>query len=272
LEGELNFKEKTLIMGVINVSPDSFYQGSRVRGAGRAVERALLYEDLGADIIDIGGESTRPGSESISAEEEKKRVLPVLEGVRKRSGIALSVDTYKPEVAAEAVDCGAVIVNDISGLTYENGLEEVVSKAGVYIVLMHIRGVPLSMQQLTNYHDVVKEVSEEMDWSVNKAIKAGIGKERIIIDPGIGFAKTAKQNITILKNLSRFKQKGFPLLVGLSRKSFLGAHTGLEPEDRLIPTVAANAIAILLGADIIRVHDVREASETVKTVDAIKHS
>jgi dihydropteroate synthase len=272
LEGELVFKDKTLIMGVINVSPDSFYEGSTVHGAASAVERALLFEELGADIIDVGGESTRPGSKGIGAEEEKRRVLPVLEGIRKRSRVTLSVDTYKPKVAAEAIDCGAAIVNDISGLTFKNGLEEVVATAGVYIVLMHIRGRPATMQQHTTYGDVTQEVSNEIDLSIEKAIQAGIKKDRIIIDPGIGFAKTAEQNLTILKHLAMFRQKGYPILVGLSRKSFLGAYTGLEPENRLIPTIAANTIAIFLGADIIRVHDVQEAAETVKIVDAIKQS
>ena len=272
MKGDLVFKKRTLVMGIINVSPDSFYEGSRVHETGCAVERALLFEDLGADIIDIGGESTRPGSGEITTEEEKRRVLPVLEGIRKRSSITLSVDTYKPEVAAEAVDCGAAIVNDISGLSFNNGLEDVVAKAGVYIVLMHIRGRPSDMQQHVGYDDVADEVSQELDGSIGKAVLSGIGKDRIIIDPGIGFAKTAAQNVEILKNLPKLKAKGYPLLVGLSRKSFLGKYTDLEPENRLIPTVAANAIAILYGADIIRVHDVREASETVKIVDAIKHS
>ena len=269
---EFVFKERTLVMGIINVSPDSFYEGSRLGDVGKAVERALLFEKHGADIIDIGGESTRPGSEEISSDEEKRRVLPVIEGIRKRSSIPLSVDTYKPEVAAEAVDCGADVVNDISGLSFENGLEEVVASTGVYIVLMHIRGRPVNMQQHANYDDVVEEVSRELDRSIDRAIASGIRKERIIIDPGIGFAKTAAQNVKLLKNLPHLKKKGFPLLVGLSRKSFLGVYTDLAPQNRIVPTVAANAIAIILGADIIRVHDVQEASETVKIVDAIKQS
>ncbi|MBN2324427.1 MAG: dihydropteroate synthase [Spirochaetes bacterium] len=259
-------------MGIINVSPDSFFSGSRVYNTKRAVVRALRFEDLGADIIDVGGESTRPGASGIGIDEEKRRVLPVLEGIRKRSNVTLSVDTYKPDVAAEAIERGAAIVNDISGLRFEDGVGEVVSQAGVYIVLMHMRGRPRNMQQYTEYGNLIEDISGELDVSIDRAIEAGISKSRIIIDPGIGFAKTAEQNLQIIKHLELFKKKGYPLLVGLSRKSFLGASTGLKPEDRLVPTIAANAIAILHGADIIRVHDVKEAAETVKIADAVRRS
>lgn len=272
MKGYIKFGEKTLIMGIVNTTPDSFYPGSRVLDREKAVERALFYEELGADIVDIGGESTRPGSESINGDEERRRVIPVIEGIRKRSGILLSVDTYKPEVAEEAIRRGANIINDISGLTFNNGLEQVVSKTKAYIVLMHIRGTPKNMQKLVYYDDVTRDVSRELDLSIQKAIKAGIDRERIIIDPGIGFAKTAEQNIELIKNLPALKKKGYPVLVGLSRKSFLGEYTGLDEGERLIPTVAANAVLIFLGADIIRVHDVKEALYTVKIVDAIKRS
>jgi len=272
LKQDLDIGGRTLVMGIINVSPDSFFEGSRLYDMKCAVERALQFEDLGADIIDIGGESTRPGSSEISIDEEKRRVLPVLEGIRKRSDITLSVDTYKPEVAADAIEHGATIVNDISGLRFEDGVGEVVSRAGAYIVLMHMRGRPQNMQRHTKYGNLIGEISQELEVSIDRAKGVGISKGRIIIDPGIGFAKTAAQNLQIIKNLALFKKKGFPLIVGLSRKSFLGVYTGLEPEDRLVPTIAANAIAILHGADIIRVHDVKEAAETVKIVDAIKHS
>ncbi len=265
------FDKKTLVMGVINVTPDSFYSGSRVFSASEAVERALHYEQLGADIIDVGGESTRPGSKGISADEELKRVIPVIEGIRKKSDIIISVDTHKPLVAERAIECGVQIINDISGLRFSNGIEQIVAKSGTYIILMHIRGKPFDMQKRALYYNVVEEVSDELDVSIKKALTAGIKRQRIILDPGIGFAKLAEHNLHLLKGLPYLKRKGYPILIGLSRKSFLGAYTNLEPEQRLIPTVAANAISIFQGADIIRVHDVKEAVETVKIVDAIKN-
>ncbi|UCB47548.1 MAG: dihydropteroate synthase [Spirochaetota bacterium] len=258
-------------MGVINVSPDSFYPESRITSTDGAVKRALEFEKLGADIVDIGGESTRPGSEPLDADDEINRVIPVIEGINKRSGVTISIDTYKPEVAKEAIACGATMVNDISGLSFNNGLEFVVAQSQVHIVLMHIRGKPSDMQSYAVYDDVVREVSNELDTSIRKALDAGIEKEKIILDPGIGFAKEAHHSITLIKNLPLLKSKGYPILIGLSRKSFIGAYTGLESEQRLIPTVAANAISIFLGADIIRVHDVHEAAQTVKIVNEIKN-
>jgi len=272
LNKKIEFLEKTLIMGVINVTHDSFYKESRYFNLQEAVDKALYYNKLGADIVDIGGESTRPGSEGVSIQEECDRVLPVIEKIRKDSNVLISIDTYKPEVATKAVELGADIINDISGLSFGKGLENVAAKTGVYIVLMHIRGKPKNMQTKAVYSDVVKEVSDELDISINKALDAGIKKEKIIIDPGIGFSKLKEHNVTLLKNLPLLRKKGYPILIGLSRKSFLGAFTGLEPQERLIPTVAANAISILLSADIIRVHDVKEAIETVKIADAIKRS
>lgn len=266
----IDFGKRTLIMGVINVTPDSFYAGSRNQNKNDAIEKALSFEKSGADIIDIGGLSTRPGSNEIDVKEELKRVIPVVEGIRKRSGILISIDTYRPEVAECVVDCGADIVNDISGLSYNNGLEFIVAEAGTYIVLMHIRGTPFDMQQHAFYDDVITDVSLELDKSIEKALGSGIDKSRIIIDPGIGFAKSAEHNLILIKNLPLIKKKGYPVLIGLSRKSFLGAYTGLPTEKRLIPTVAANAISIFQGADIIRVHDVEEAKITARIADAIK--
>jgi dihydropteroate synthase len=266
----ITFGEKTLVMGIINVTPDSFYSESRSPKRKNAVERVLYFAESGADIVDVGGVSTRPGSEGINLEEELERVIPVVVKVRKKSDVLLSVDTYRPEVARRAIDAGADIINDISGLSFNNGLEDTVAELGVYIVLMHMRGKPEDMQEHTEYSDVVKEVSEELDLSIKKALHAGIEKSKIIIDPGIGFAKLAGHSLSLLKHLPIFKQKGYPVLVGLSRKSFMGAVTGLEPEDRLTPTIAANAISIYQGADIIRVHDVSEAVITAKICDALK--
>lgn len=268
----LTFGDKTLIMGVINVTSDSFYADSRVLNEEKAIERGLFFIESGADIVDIGGMSTRPGSEAIDIEKELKRVIPVVKGIRSRSDVLLSVDTYNPEVAEQAVAQGADIINDISGLSFNNGLEEVVSHKGVYIILMHMRGKPADMQKRAVYNDVINEVLEELDISIEKALGAGIDKEKIILDPGIGFAKLAEHNLTLLRNLPFLKEKGYPVIVGLSRKSFLGAFTGLEPEERLIPTVAANAISIFQGVDIIRVHDVKEAVITAQISDAIRNA
>lgn len=268
----LTFGDKTLIMGVINVTSDSFYADSRVLNKEKAIERGLFFIESGADIVDIGGMSTRPGSEAIDIEKELKRVIPVVKGIRSRSDVLLSVDTYNPEVAEQAVAQGADIINDISGLSFNNGLEEVVSHKGVYIILMHMRGKPADMQKRAVYNDVINEVLEELDISIEKALGAGINKEKIILDPGIGFAKLAEHNLTLLRNLPFLKEKGYPVIVGISRKSFLGAFTGLEPEERLIPTVAANAISIFQGVDIIRVHDVKEAVITAQISDAIRNA
>jgi dihydropteroate synthase len=270
VRGKLVFGTRTLVMGVINVTPDSFYAGSRVEGTAEAVKRALEFVDAGADIVDIGGVSTRPGAAEIPPSEEMERVVPAVEGIRRRSGVPISVDTNRPEIAEAAIERGADIVNDVTGLGSRRGLEAVVRSGGAYIVLMHMRGTPLTMQGLASYADVVAEVSRELDRSIAFALQAGIPEERIIVDPGIGFAKKAEHNLTLIKNLPVFKAKGYPLLVGLSRKSFLGALTGCPPEGRLVPTIAADAIAIFQGADIVRVHDVREAVLTAKVADALK--
>jgi len=287
--------KKTLVMGIINVTPDSFYSGSRTQGIEEAVERALQFEELGADIVDVGGQSTRPGSKAVPVDAEIARVIPVIEGIRKRSNITISVDTFKSEVASRALECGVKVINDITGLgsAFTHAIPEkeipdvstfppvgqglgwqhfgrIVAQSGAYIVLMHMRGTPSDMQSRTAYGDVTKEVSAELDLAIQRAVDSGIARDRIILDPGIGFAKTAEQNLCLLKNLPLIGEKGFPILVGLSRKSFLGVYTGREPEDRLASTIAANAISIFQGADIIRVHDIREAVDTVRIVDALE--
>ena len=280
--------KKTLVMGIINVTPDSFYSGSRIQSIEEAVERAIQFEELGADIVDVGGESTRPGSDAVTEDEEIARVIPVIEGIRKRSNIAISVDTYKSDVASRALECDVQIINDISGLgsalthafseteTPDGSISEwqqfgrIVAQSCAYIVLMHMRGTPSGMQSRTAYDDVSREVSAELDLAIQRAVESGIAREKIILDPGIGFAKTAEQNLTLLKNLQLFRDKGYPLLVGLSRKSFLGVYTGREAAGRLTSTIALNATSIFQGADIIRVHDVREAVDTARIVDALK--
>ena len=294
MKAHIPFGTKTLVMGIINVTPDSFYSGSRIRDTERAVERALQFEELGADIVDIGGESTRPGSAATPDDEEIRRIVPVVERIRKKSDITLSVDTHKIHVASRVLEYGVQIINDITGLGsalihgtdtslspvhgYDQaaaGWKEfgrLVAKSGAYIVLMHMRGTPSNMQSLTTYDDVTKDVSSELDSAIQRAIDSGIALDRIILDPGIGFAKTAEQNLHLLRGLPLIRKKGFPILVGLSRKSFLGVYTGKEPEGRLVSTIAANAISIFLGADIIRVHDVGEAVDTARIVDALRGS
>ncbi len=265
--------KKTLIMGIINVTPDSFYGRSRSGGVEEAAEKALRFEDHGADIIDVGGESTRPGSTAVSVDEEIRRVMPVIEEVKKRTHCFISVDTYKAPVARCAADI-VHMVNDISGLKSETSadLARIVAEKDMYIVLMHMRGTPQSMQDFARYTDVYSQVSEELDESIYNAAAAGIAKERIIIDPGIGFAKKAGHNLSLLKHIPELRSKGYPVLVGLSRKSFLKPYSGDDPEARLVSTVAANAISIFQGADIIRVHDVQEARETARLVDDIKNA
>lgn len=264
--------EKTLIMGIINVTPDSFYAGSRAGGVHEAVERAMRFEEEGVDILDIGGESTRPGSSPVSVDEEIRRVIPVIEQIKKKTRCYISVDTYRAPIAERATALGVQMINDISGLKSEGSadLARIVAESGVYIVLMHLRGMPRNMQKFARYTDVCREVSDELDESLRNAASAGISKERIILDPGIGFAKNAIHNLSLIKCLPYLRRKGYPILVGLSRKSFLKPYSGDDPGDRLASTIAANAISIFQGADIIRVHDVREAVETARLVDDIK--
>ncbi len=266
--------ERTLIMGIINVTPDSFYSGSRSGGVREAVEKALGFEEHGADIIDVGGESTRPGSSAISVNEEISRVIPVIEEIKKRTHCFVSVDTYKAPVARRAAELDVHIINDISGLKSETSVDlaRIVAQNDMYIILMHMRGKPQNMQDFARYTDVFNQVSVEIDESIRIATQAGIAKNRIIIDPGIGFAKNAGHNLSLLKHLPDLRSKGYPVLVGLSRKSFLKPYSGDDPEARLISTVAANAISIYQGADIIRVHDVKEAVETARLVDDIKNA
>lgn len=245
------------IMGILNVTPDSFYDGGRYADRGSAVERAYRMRDEGADIIDIGGESTRPGAQPVSEAEEIDRVCPVIEAVARDIGVPLSVDTSKAGVARAALAAGAAIVNDISGLTFDRGMAGVVAAQGAGLVVMHIQGRPETMQNNPRYGDTVAEIYGFLAAATQKAVEAGIAREKIIVDPGIGFGKTLEDNYIILQNIREFGKLGFPVLVGLSRKSLIGKLYDRE-EDRLPATIALNAAALLGGADIIRVHDVRE--------------
>ncbi|MFH0976423.1 MAG: dihydropteroate synthase [Spirochaetota bacterium] len=256
-------------MGILNVTPDSFYDGGRNFDRKKAIAKAYqLYKD-GADILDIGGESTRPGAQSVSVSEEMDRVCPVIEAIKNDIGIPISVDTYKSEVAEEALKLGASIINDISGLTFDDKMAAIAVKHNAFIVLMHIKGSPKNMQTDPQYDNLLEEIYIFLESSKEKALCSGIAKNKIIIDPGIGFGKTLEDNYRILDNITYFKKMGFPVLIGLSRKSLIGRLYDKE-EDRLFATIGLNSISALNGADIIRVHDVKEHYLALKSVEKLK--
>ena len=261
--------ERTLIMGVINVTPDSFADGGERFDAARAVADGLAMVRDGADILDVGGESTRPGAEPVPLDEELRRVLPVVEGLA-GAGVPLSVDTYKAAVAAEAVARGAVLVNDVSGLLYDLELGKVVAQAGAAIVLMHNRGRSKSMYLEAVYDDVITAVVEELREAMARAEAAGISREAIILDPGLGFAKRAEHTWASLAGLERLQALNRPLVSGPSRKSFLTSATGERaPRDRDWATAAAVTASILGGAHIVRVHNVRAMADVVRVADRV---
>ena len=270
--GSLALGERTLIMGVINVTPDSFSDGGRLLDAAAAIDAGVRMADEGADLIDVGGESTRPGAEPLEASEERRRVLPVIEGLAAKVRVPLSIDTYKAATAEAALGAGASLVNDVSGLRYEPNLGEVAARHRAVLVLMHTRGRSKDMYQQASYHDVVAEVLDELRESMAFAGKAGVPSERIILDPGLGFAKEAAHSYEVLARLSEFAELGRPLLVGPSRKSFLAKPIGTQvpAADRDWPTAAAVAAAVLAGADIVRVHAVREMVQVVRVADEIR--
>ena len=261
---------RTLVMGILNITPDSFYAGSRKRGTAEALDSALEMETAGADIIDIGGESTRPGSDFVGAEEEIARVVPVISAIRERTAIPISVDTRKAAVAEAALSAGADMVNDVAALRDDPGLADVVRKRGVPVVLMHMRGTPKTMQENPEYADPVREITEELRSLVQNALSLGIWEERIIVDPGIGFGKRLSDNLAILRNLDLLAELGLPVLVGLSRKSFIGGILDKPAEERLWGTLAANSAAVMKGAAILRVHDVAATADLVKVLHAIR--
>jgi len=266
----LDFRKDIYVMGVLNCSPDSFYPGSRVPEIGQALAQASSMIDSGADILDIGGESTRPGSDPVETAQEIERVVPVIAEIRNRSDVLISIDTRKTEVAEKALDAGADLVNDISALRGNRPLAESIAARGVPVILMHMRGEPKTMQENPYYEDTIAEVIESLSDSVEFALSAGIGEDRIIIDPGIGFGKRFQDNLAIIRGLGSLRSLGYPLLVGLSRKSFIGTVLEKEVGERLIGTVAANMLALMNGADILRVHDVAEALDTVKIFEAVR--
>lgn len=268
---ELSLGERTLVMGVLNVTPDSFAAGGLHLDPERAVEAALQLVADGADLVDIGGESTRPGAEPLPAEDELARVLPVLDRLAGRVRVPLSIDTYKAVVAEAALDRGATIVNDVSGLQYDPALAGVVARRGAALVLVHNRGRSARMYAHARYQDVAAEVAAELAARIDAAVAAGIPRERLILDPGLGFAKRADDTYAALAGLERLAALDRPVLVGPSRKSFLQAALGERgPDAREWGTAAAVAAAVLLGAHLVRVHGVREMVDVVRVADRIR--
>lgn len=271
-EFSLDFSRKTYIMGILNVTPDSFTDGDRFFHKDSAIAHGLKMVEDGADIIDVGGESTRPGSEPVSIKEELRRIIPVIESLSKRINVPISIDTYKSDVARRALDAGASIVNDISGLRFDPDMPKVVAGYNVPVVIMHIKGTPKNMQVNPLYEALIPEIIDYLRIGIRLAMNSGVKEDMIIIDPGIGFGKTFEHNLEILKNLREFTLLEKPLLVGPSRKAFIGKilndATILE---RLEGTAAAVAVSIMNGANIVRVHDVKEMVKVARMTDTIKN-
>jgi len=273
----LTLGTRTLLMGVLNVTPDSFSDGGKFLDPQSAIEHALEMERAGADLLDIGGESTRPGSTGTAAEAELARILPVLEGLRGVLKIPIAVDTRKSQVAEAAISAGAQLINDISGLRFDPRIAEVAYRRGVPLILMHMRGEPATMQEGPFARDVMKDVAQGLRASIRKARAAGVRKSQIIIDPGIGFGKSFEQNYELLRKLPELAKLGYPLLVGTSRKGFLGATLARNgkpapPEERLEGTAATVTASILGGAHIVRVHDVAEMAQVARVADCLLDS
>ena len=272
--GALKLGERTLVMGVLNVTPDSFSDGGKFFDVKRAVQHALAMQRIGADIIDIGAESTRPGSREISASEELRRLLPVLEALRGKLKVPISIDTQKTAVAEVALGAGAQIINDISGLLSDPRLAQVAARHGAPLILMHIRGTPRTMQKGPFARDVMKDVASGLRRSIAVARKHGVPKSQIVLDPGVGFGKSFAQNYELLARLPELAKLGYPLMVGTSRKGFLGATLAKNgkpapAEDRIWGTAATVTASILNGAHIVRVHDVAEMAQMARVADSL---
>ena len=266
-----NFTNRSYIMGILNVTPDSFSDGGKFNHRDRAVARGIELVQHGADIIDIGGESTRPGAAPVSPEEEAERVIPVIRSLAGKVDVPLSVDTTKADVAQKALDAGAEIVNDVSAMRADSNMAKVVSDYNACIIIMHMLGTPLTMQKAIHYESLLDDICCFLQGRISAALAAGIRNDKIIIDPGIGFGKSLeKDNFVILKHLKVFKKFGVPLLVGPSRKAFIARVTGDELDRRDNGTCAAAAIAVCNGADIIRVHNVKAVKDAVMVADAVK--
>jgi dihydropteroate synthase len=270
--GKLDFSGGCVVMGVLNVTPDSFSDSGEFFDTDKAVEHGLKMAAEGAGIIDIGGESTRPGARPVPAKEQIRRVVPVIERLSKKIQVPISIDTYNLEVASAALDAGAAMINNITALSDER-IGKLAAEYQVPVVLMHIQGTPATMQTEPKYKDVVREVLEFLLERAKRAQKLGILRKRIFIDPGIGFGKTVEHNLLLLRNIHKFVDTGYRVCVGTSRKSFIGKITGKEkPSDRIFGTAATVALCVAAGVSIVRVHDVAEMVDVVRTVSAIVNS
>jgi dihydropteroate synthase len=260
---------RTAVVGVLNITPDSFSDGGVNFDAERAIANGLRMEGAGADIIEVGGESTRPGAAVVSVEEELSRVVPVVGGLARKLRIPISVDTYKSQVARVVIDEGASLLNDVSALRFDPLIADVAARARVPLVLMHMRGEPATMQKIAPSTDIFLEIERDIAAAVTEAERRGVARKQIIFDPGIGFGKTLEQNLEILNLLGRFESLGLPIMIGTSRKSFIGRLTGRLENDRVFGTAASVSSAIIRGAHIVRVHDVKEMVEVARVTDAI---
>jgi len=270
LDYVLNFDQRTHIMGILNVTPDSFSDGGQYLEINKAIEHGFEMANDGADIIDVGGESTRPYSKKISANEEIDHVIPVIEALYKELTVPISIDTYKAKVAREALNAGASMINDISALRFDPHMASIASNAEVPLILMHMKGMPENMQENPTYDDLISEILIFLKDAIKRSVTAGIKEDLIIVDPGIGFGKTFDDNLKIIKELFRFGSLQRPVLLGTSNKSFIGHILDKEVHERDIGTMATIAAGIINGANIVRSHNVRKTVETVKITDAIK--
>jgi len=266
----LELGQRTHVMGILNVTPDSFSDGGRYLKREKAIEHGIDMARDGADIIDVGGESTRPYSKKISIDEERERVIPVIEALSQELNIPICIDTFKSEIAKMAMQAGASMINDISAFRFDPDLISVVQESGVPVILMHMKGTPDHMQDNPIYDDLIGEILDFLNSAVDRALNGGINKDMIIIDPGIGFGKTFDHNLEIINALTKFDSLGRPILLGTSRKAFIGHILDREVHDRDTGTMATIAAGVMNGAHIIRVHDVKKGVETVKVIDAIK--
>ena len=268
----LSKKKQSLIMGILNITPDSFSDGGDFFEKNIAIDRALEMVEQGADIIDIGGESTRPFSDSVSLKEEISRVIPVIEGICKESDVCISIDTTKSKVASEALEAGASVINDISAMEIDSLMVDVALKFNCPIVLMHMKGIPKNMQDNPQYQSLISDIKEYLLARIDFVVSKGIDRNKIIIDPGIGFGKTVENNFEIINNLDQFAKMNFPILLGASRKSFIGVSLNLPEKDRLEGSIAANIIGLQKGAKIFRVHDVVETNRAMVIANKIFNS
>jgi len=266
----LQFGNRTLVMGILNVTPDSFSDGGLYLKTNKAIERGCQMAEEGADIIDVGGESTRPFSKRVSLEEEMERVLPVIEGLKRHLDIPISIDTYKAKVAQEAIKAGASIVNDISALRFDEQMIDLIKKEDVPVILMHMKGTPEDMQLNPVYEDVVSEIKEFFSERINTLSSQGLRKDMMILDPGIGFGKNLDHNLRILKEIETFYEFNMPVLLGTSNKSFIGKILNNQPHEREAGTLATVAYAAMKGVHIVRVHSVKKSVEVIKIITAIK--